>query len=437
MSNTLRGHRGRLLAAIIAALVLTLSLTGCSAVFRSSIQGRVIDLEDWDNGTTTGVEDATVFLYTDQKARDADLVAFVEGDDATRPDGSSRPERLYFQSTVTDTNGAYDFTGFIWESLFPKYGKTADRNEVFLLIYHPDYGLKPNPTPLYVVSDVTNQLDLLKIEDLWNEGRLAGTVLDWKDDKGLDGVTVNFYVAKSWTYDAGGAFADVVYPTTPSATTTTAPNGDGRWTATVRFPMKPNRTVHATHNNAPVRVAFVLNNYRANDPADGSGLSNVDLVSDVDIDRDGRTATDGDYKDAFVSATLEYDAVAGEAKIVTVPAISLQRWRFSAAVRGRTYDTSQAGYANGVKVTLGVPDLLSGTTYTAYSEKQVNGTIETDGVFDLGTIQWKMSDIEAVEATQKAGTVAIAMQGNDAALSSGNPATLSPDATLVLELVVP
>ncbi|GAB1457843.1 hypothetical protein MASR2M48_31510 [Spirochaetota bacterium] len=187
------------------------------------------------------------------------------------------------------------------------------------------------------------------------------------------GVTVNFYVAKSWTYDAGGAFADVVYPTTPSATTTTAPNGDGRWTATVRFPMKPNRTVHATHNNAPVRVAFVLNNYRANDPADGSGLSNVDLVSDVDIDRDGRTATDGDYKDAFVSATLEYDAVAGEAKIVTVPAISLQRWRFSAPVRGEHTIRAKLKLSNGVKVTLGVPDLLSGITYTAYSEKQVNG----------------------------------------------------------------
>jgi hypothetical protein len=421
----------------MTALAITLSLTGCSAVFRSSIQGRIIDLEDWDNGTTTGVEDATVFLYTDQKARDADLAAFIEGDDTTRPDGSGRPERLYFQSTVTDTNGAYDFTGFIWESLFPKYGKTADRNEIFLLIYHPDYGLKPNPPPLYVVSDVTNQLDLMKIEDLWNEGRLSGTVLNWKDDEGLEGVTVNFYVAKSWTYDAGGNFTNVSWPTTASATTTTAPGGDGRWTATVRFPMKPNRTVHATHNNAPVRVAFVLNNYRANDPSDGSGLSNAGLVTDVDIDRDGRTAVDGDYKDAFVLATLEYDDAAGEAKLVSVPAISLQRWRFSATVRGRVRDNgTPKEYINGVKVTLGVPDLLSGTTYTAYSEKQVNGTIETDGVFDLGTIQWKMSDIDVVEETQKAGEVGIEIEGNDAPLTGG-PSTLSPDSTVVLELVIP
>ncbi|HRW24558.1 MAG TPA: hypothetical protein P5298_09110, partial [Spirochaetia bacterium] len=152
MSN--QATRRRIAALIVIAAAAGLAAS-CSAVFRSSIQGSVIDLEDWDDGTTTGVADAKIFLYTDDKARDADYDAFVDGDESTLPDGAARTERQYFQSTVTDADGGYDFTGFIWESLFPKYGKTADRDEVFFLIYHPDYGLWKNPTPLYVVSDVT------------------------------------------------------------------------------------------------------------------------------------------------------------------------------------------------------------------------------------------------------------------------------------------
>lgn len=204
--NNKNALSGRRLFALGLLFALVLGMSSCSAVFRSSIQGRILDLEEWNDGNTEGVSDARVFLYTNSHDRNADYASFKEWDEATLPD---KADVKYFQSTVTDTNGNYDFSGFVWETFNSKYGKTADRYEVFMLIYHPDYGLWKNPSPVYVVSDVTNQIDDIRIEDLYNEGRLSGKVLDWKNGKGLGGVTINFYVAKSWTYN-GSNFDNIV-----------------------------------------------------------------------------------------------------------------------------------------------------------------------------------------------------------------------------------
>lgn len=406
-------------ALALSALLAAALAASCSAVFRSSIQGTLIDLEDWDEGTTTGIGDAKVFLYTDLAARDEEYAAYVEGDETTLPDGSARTERLYFQSTVSDADGGYEFTGFIWEDLFPAYGKTADRKEVFLVIYHPDYGLWKNPTPLYVVSDVTNQLDLIKLEDLWNAGSLAGTVLDWKDGEPMSGATVSFWVADSWTYDAAGGFADVVYDDTASATATT--DDDGYWSAEIRFPMRPDRATHAAYNNAPVRVTYSATGYRANDPADGTGLSNAGLVVSADLDGDGKTAAAGDYTDAYVQATLVNDELA------TLADVTLQRWSFSSTVRGRVYNGTV--YLDGSKIILTVPS-PGGVTYTAYSETQTTGDIEQKGVFNLGTIEWEIGDA----SNKQTGLVSTAITLDGAAPSSGGISTLSPDETVVLEL---
>jgi len=233
-------------AALGAALALS-----CSTVFTSSITGTIIDREDYDDGTTTGIAGARVILYTDETAWDEDYAAYVDGDESTLPDGSGRTAYRYFQSTVTDAQGGYEFSGFVWEACFPEYGKTADRRQVYLLIYHPDYGLWRNPVPLYVVSDVTNRLDAIRITDLWNEGRMAGRVVDWSDGDGLGGVTVGFTVADSWAYDAGGAFTNVVFPDGPTTTVTT--DGDGRFAVDLAFRKMPDR--EADRGTGPVRVS--------------------------------------------------------------------------------------------------------------------------------------------------------------------------------------
>lgn len=388
-----------MLAVLLAATV----MASCSIVFRSSIQGTIIDKEDWEDGTTTGVGDAKVFLYTDLASRNADYDIYVasDGDEIYLPDGTytatntARTEYTYFQSTVTDADGGYDFTGFIWEQFFSEYGKTADRAEVYLLIYHPDYGLWKNPVPLYVVSDVTNVLDAIKVEDLWDEGRLAGTVTDWAsgtDADPLNGVTVNLYVAETWTFDAAGTTpvtTGATWPGAPTVTTTT--DADGRWAASFRFRKMPDRDDDV--GKVPVRVSFVLGNHRANQPTDDATtyspvFSNSGLVTDVDLDEDGADATEGDYEDAFVYATAEYDQDDDQATLVTVPNVMMQRWRFTAQVRGRVKDATDT-YADGIKVTLTMPD---GEEYSDFSETVTTGEFQQAGVFDLGTIAWTISD---------------------------------------------
>jgi len=428
MSNQMRTKPALKATCIVRGLSLVLFLVlffSCSIVFRSSIQGTVIDREDWTDGSTTGVTDAKVFLYTDAEARNADYDAYADGDETSLPDGAGKAEYGYFQSTVTDANGAYDFTGFIWEKFFSEYGKTADRAEVHLLVYHPDYGLWKNPVPLYVVSDVTNQLPQITIEDLWNQGRLAGTVLDWKDDEALAGVTVNLYVAKSWTYD-GETIASAVYPTTISTTATT--DADGRWTADVNFRKMP---LGADKGKAPVRVSYVLNNYRANDDLPGdTGLSNAGLVTSADLDRDGATAAEGDYEDAFVSTIAVYDLIEKEADLVTLATLKMQRWRFSASVRGRIKEG--ATYLDNMAIKLVTPDA---TEYSTYSESQTNGDIVTVGVFDLGTINWTISDV----ADPVIGEVLVTMTVEGTSTLDGEAIDLLPDAqrNLTLEVTVP
>jgi len=428
----------------LIALALALALPACSAVFRSSIQGTVIDKETWERDRrSAGVVNASVYLYTDRAAWEEDLAAFVEGSEATLPDAKGKAAYRFFQSTKTDANGAYDFTGFIWESLFPKYGKTADRSEVFLLVYHPDYGLWPNPKPLYVVSEVTNQLGDLAIEDLWNEGRLAGTVVDWKDGSGLGGVTVNFYVATSWTYDSNGNFLNEVFPSSPTASTTTSttPGSEGAWAATIRFPMKPNRSAHAAHNKAPVRVAFVREGYRANDPSDGTGLVNANVVDTEDIDKNGRSPKDGDYAEAFIRATLSYDTTKKEPVLVKIEdQVVMQRWRFETTASGRVFKMPESlprEYLNSVEVALSIPSSSPAIEAKDITRSRTIAEVTTEGHFNLGVIRWAIKDIVTQggnQATMKAGTINITLTLDGAPPAAGDKTSMSPDVALTLEL---
>jgi len=433
--SSVRGRATLTLAAALMALA-----ASCSSVFTASILGTVIDREQYDDGNTVGVTDARVFLYTDERAWNDDYAAYVEGNESTLPDSPLKEEYRYFQSTETDANGEYQFSGFIWHTLFPAFGKTADRREVYLLVYHPDYGLWKNATPLFVVSDVTSQVDTMRVLDLWNQGVLSGSVDDWADGEGLANVTVAFYVAESWNFD-GVTFKDVEYPRT--ATTTVTTDGDGLWSVDLTFPIRPTRALD--QEKAPVRITFSRTGWRANDPADGTDLSNagIGLVVDTDLDRDGRTpgSTDPDYADAFLAAEVEIDD--GESVIVPLPPIMMQRWSFSVRVAGKVTDgaTPPVGI-NGAKVTLLVPD-TAGTEYIAYSEQQTIGETTEDGNFSLGTIAWELSDIVDADA-RKTGVIPVALSLTipDASgdtidyTPTGDIAELAPDDAVTLELSV-
>lgn len=388
------------LAGSVGAVLVLLLLSACSSVFTSSLGGRIIDQEAYDEGNTVGVADASVWLYTSKKDWEADFAAYAEGDESTLPDAPARSKYKYFQSTVTGEDGSYQFNGFVWQTIFPQFGKTADRNEIFLLIYHRDYGLWKNPVPLFIVSDVTTQLDMIRITNLWHDARVSGRVLDWASDsgQGLGGVSVNIYIAENWQYD-GNTIIEEKYTTSPNRTVTT--DADGYYVSDLRFPMKPSRA--ANNGNAPIRVAFERENYRSVDPADGSGLSNPGLVTDNDINNNGRLAADGDYGDAFFRVVIEKKS---DAKPVnTVEAVTMQRWRFSTTVRGRVREAGGPPYEylNGVEVTLGIP-VITDTSPVRISEAiNINETTQEDGHFNFGTVSWEMKDL--LPANRKNGNV--------------------------------
>ncbi|HAP44015.1 MAG: hypothetical protein A2087_06805 [Spirochaetes bacterium GWD1_61_31] len=452
------------LAAAALVLVLALFLSACSSVFTSSIAGTIVDMEAADDGTVTGVSNANVYLYIDQADCLADLAAWVEGDDSSLPDAPTKAEYLYFQSTATDVDGGYQFNGFVWQTLFPQFGKTADRHEVFLLIYHPDYGLWPNPVPLFIVSDVTTQLARIEILDLWHDAKLTGRVTDWsnyvinsgtpdpevaEDQLGLTGVSVSFYVAEEWDYDADGNIIEAKYPSRPTGTATTG--DDGYWTADLRFPMQPNRAEDL--GQAPVRITYGNTNYRANDYADGTDLDNRNGIGgtavgrvrvDQDFDDDGRTATVGDWDDAFQLITILRES--DDEPLNEITPVMMQRWRFSTTVRGRVWqydvpDTPPKVYLNGVKVTLATAN-QAGDPAVDYTAEQTVGEDSADGYFNFGTVSWDLSQIlngdpALLDAARKAGRINYTVDlPDDAEFAATWPldAELTPGQAVNLEL---
>ncbi|WP_304242999.1 hypothetical protein [Gracilinema caldarium] len=412
-----------------------LVLAGCSVVFTSSINGRVIDKEERENNNNVvGVSDARVYLYTDQAAWEADYNAYVEGNTTTLPDAPDRRPYRYFQSTTTDNNGNYQFAGVVWETMNSAYGKTADRKEVYILVYHPNYGLWKNPNPYIVVSDVTTEFPPMEIEDLYNEGRLSGRVLNWKDGKALANAGVNIYVPKKWSYTSDDKVdeASLEFPTTAAYSVNT--DNDGYWTATIRYKKMGGHEDRV--NKTRVRVAWNTADYRA-----GPSLNGTAVSGDRDLDGNGRTALEGDTNDWYLLSDDIPASTSSDPQTVNTGEITLQRYRFTVNVSGRVLDaddaTGKTGI-NGARVVLTVPS-PGGTEFDAYSQTRDTQNSTEEGYFNLGTLEWFVEDI-AGEAYQKTGTVSVDtkvyLDGTSKPINSGSITTLKPDTAVYLNLKV-
>lgn len=418
MSNR-TGGAARAYAAALAIALAALAAS-CSSVFTASIQGRLIDAEAYERGETRGIANARVFIYTDEADWQADFSAYAEGDEATAPDG--RGTVRFFQATETGEDGSYQFSGFIWKTLFPGYGKTADRREIYLLAYHPDYGLWKNPTPIMVVSDVTARIPPMRMEDLWNEGRITGRALDWKDGVGREGHPIRVYVAEDWNYAAGEP-TNLRYPAVPTVNLTSG--SDGYWTASFRYKKMPGRSDAV--NKTKVIVAWGDGDWRAEDPADPAALNAGLAKGDRDLDRDGFSVSQGDATDWYLesAAVGAFDAD-DPGTIVDTGSITLQRWRFSVNVQGRVVDDANPTLGlDGITVILTAPSSPSGRVYRADTTQNPQNT-EQSGFFNLGTVRWTIDDTGDVEADQKAGRIAVSMQLEGATLVSGGATELLP-----------
>lgn len=276
-------------------IIITSLISGCSVVFTSSITGSLADVESYDNGDAgSGIADAEVYLYTDIDKRDADYDAWV-ANAAALPDIPAEGEPEYFLKTITDAQGDYTFNGFIWNELFPDYGKSGDRKEIFMLFYHNDYGMNKTAYPVYVVSDVTNRIPLFKLKKILNTAEIAGNITDAETGDPLINANIRIWVPTSWSYTTDGSIdtdesssAKFSWDDTPSFT---ALSDDlGNWIQNISYKMLPSAS---TNNGTTIlRITYASNGYIAENAADSD-------ITDGGWDRDGNGTIDSDEDEGY------------------------------------------------------------------------------------------------------------------------------------------
>ncbi|MDD7537288.1 MAG: hypothetical protein SPK48_08260 [Bullifex sp.] len=138
---------------IMTVLLVLLLLTSCSSVFSGGFTGTIReDKGGSDDSNNTGIEGATVYIYTDEGARNADY-------DAATAASPSLPSR-YVASTTTNANGQFSVSKILWQTNSPAYGKTADRISLYLLIHKAGFGVNgynKNSSMITIASDSTNE----------------------------------------------------------------------------------------------------------------------------------------------------------------------------------------------------------------------------------------------------------------------------------------
>lgn len=252
---------------IPSLLFIILLNTGCSAVFTCSISGTIVDTEDYANDeVNSGISDAKVFLYTDEKGFNSDLASW-QLDNTITPDKSISGVPKFFIDTTTNNSGEFSFNGLIWNEYFSEYGKTGDRKEVYLLFYHKNYGLCANPNPVYVVSDVTNRLSVIELKKILNTSEITGTVYDEDTQTELEFAAVNIWIPESWEYNSDGSIntdSGLTWGESPSYSVVT--DNEGKWSREITYKMKP-----SSNNNKGttiVRLTFNVGGYIAENSAD-------------------------------------------------------------------------------------------------------------------------------------------------------------------------
>ncbi len=385
----------------ILIILLALSFfNGCSSVFTASIDGQILDFDAREKGTVQGVADATIWLYTQKDKRDADYDFYREGEEPTTPSGSAKTSTSYFLSTTSDTNGRYQFAGIIWETNLPEFGKTADRKEVWLLVYHPDYGLHKNPQPLFLVSDVSNQFSPFTIPSLWSERQISGRVLSWaEENKGLGNVDINLRIPKRWEYSETGEPKNIIWKDGPTYETTT--NADGLWSISAHFSRQPGHsdTVH----KALAHITWDRENWQAGEIGREPPL-NAGVLGNLDLNKNGISAEEGDPADWYLE-TNAFGTDKNDGAFFTGD-IEMMRWRFSANLQGEVED-SNGEKLNGVSLVLLAGSRELGRT----SSQSLDGLYNIEkGRFNFGTLEWTLDDLQDDDEAKKSGAVAVELK---------------------------
>lgn len=149
-----------------ASLLIIMLAVSCSSVFYGNVSGRLVDMD-----TKTGIENATVYLYTDKGARDS---AF----NSSRDSGKA-PSSGFYASDITDQSGSFSINKVYWKTNSPDFGKTADTNEMYLLFYKEGYGengFAVNRNKVTVISESSGNMVNEELERKYNVTNITLTV---------------------------------------------------------------------------------------------------------------------------------------------------------------------------------------------------------------------------------------------------------------------
>ena len=217
--------RNKKINILIVGTVLAASgllFTACSVVFTSSLNGIVVDKDDYENGGSSldpGVNDVEVYLYFSETDRDIDYDLWKEEDISPDEAKIKRYEVDTLTSIEPNTgkSGYFSFDSVAWNNLFPEYGNAEDVIEVFFLFQRESYGITREKATVTSDEDKTvGPIVLERTEDreIRYGGQLNGLV--WFDSGGtpgqydsgeeIDGAEIKIYVDQS--SDPGSATPD-------------------------------------------------------------------------------------------------------------------------------------------------------------------------------------------------------------------------------------
>lgn len=161
------------LALLFATVIIF--IFSCSTVFTASVEGKVIlrYTEEKEEGgeeieKEEGLKNALIFLYDNKENWLSDYNSYdynAENPETSLPNAAEKGSYLYYQMTETNTEGKFSFSGFMWKTTNPGYGKTGDRREVYILIYHKDHGLYKNLSPIFIISNATTTIPTFYIQE--------------------------------------------------------------------------------------------------------------------------------------------------------------------------------------------------------------------------------------------------------------------------------
>ena len=137
---------------ITISMLILLAITSCSSVFSGGFTGKIMeDKGGLDDSANTPLAGATVFIYTDEGTRNSDYDRAISN--GTKPSNATA-------TTTTNDNGQFSVSKIIWKTNNPSFGKTADKINLYLIIYKSGFGVNgfnKNSNAISITSDRTNE----------------------------------------------------------------------------------------------------------------------------------------------------------------------------------------------------------------------------------------------------------------------------------------